>query len=168
MLKYSISCTTRSPRPGERDGIDYRFIDEGQFRRYIDSDAFLEWANVHGFLYGTLLSDVELECSLGYDVVLEIDVQGAMQVQKRCERCVLIFLSPPSLDALEERLRRRGTENETNLQVRLQNASDEMDCAAKYDYVVVNDDVETAVGRIGEIISGERRRECLNDDEGGE
>ena len=165
MLKYSISCTTRHPRPGEIDGTDYRFIDETQFRSFIREGAFLEWADVHGHLYGTLCADVERECSAGYDVVLEIDVQGAMQVRNRCKRCILIFLSPPSIEALEQRLRLRGTENEENVRVRLRNANYEMNHASGYDYLVVNDSVEEAAHRIREIILSERKRyassECL-------
>ena len=158
MLKYSISCTTRQPRPGEVDGVDYRFIDETRFRAFIREEAFLEWADVHGHLYGTLCSDVERECSAGYDIVLEIDVQGAMQVRNKCTRCILIFLSPPSLEALEQRLRLRGTENEENVRIRLRNANDEMNLASGYDYLVINDSVEDAVHRIREIILSERNR----------
>lgn len=158
MLKYSISCTTRQPRPGEVDGVDYRFIDETRFRAFIREEAFLEWADVHGHLYGTLCSDVERECSAGYDIVLEIDVQGAMQVRKKCTRCILIFLSPPSLEALEQRLRLRGTESEENVRIRLRNANDEMNLASGYDYLVINDSVEDAVHRIREIILSERNR----------
>lgn len=158
MLKYSISCTTRRPRPGEIDGTDYRFIEETQFRSLVREGAFLEWADVHGHLYGTLFSDVERECGAGYDIVLEIDVQGAMQVRNRCKRCILIFLSPPSIEALEQRLRLRGTESEENLRVRLRNANYEMNHASGYDYLVVNDSVEEAVSRIREIILSERNR----------
>ena len=158
MLKYSISCTTRQPRPGEVDGVDYRFIDETRFRAFIREEAFLEWADVHGHLYGTLCSDVEHECSAGYDIVLEIDVQGAMQVRNKCTRCILIFLSPPSLEALEQRLRLRGTESEENVRIRLRNANDEMNLASGYDYLVINDSVEDAVHRIREIILSERNR----------
>jgi len=158
MLKYSISCTTRQPRPGEVDGVDYRFIDETRFRAFIREEAFLEWADVHGHLYGTLCSDVERECSAGYDIVLEIDVQGAMQVRNKCTRCILIFLSPPSLEALEQRLRLRGTESEENVRIRLRNANDEMNLASGYDYLVINDSVEDAVHRIREIILSERNR----------
>lgn len=158
MLKYSISCTTRQPRPGEVDGVDYRFIDETRFRAFIREEAFLEWADVHGHLYGTLCSDVERECSAGYDIVLEIDVQGAMQVRNKCTRCILIFLSPPSLEALEQRLRLRGTESEENVRIRLRNANDEMNLASGYDYLVINDSVEDAVHRIRDIILSERNR----------
>ena len=158
MLKYSISCTTRQPRPGEVDGVDYRFIDETRFRAFIREEAFLEWADVHGLLYGTLCSDVERECSAGYYIVLEIDVQGAMQVRNKCTRCILIFLSPPSLEALEQRLRLRGTESEENVRIRLRNANDEMNLASGYDYLVINDSVEDAVHRIREIILSERNR----------
>ena len=158
MLKYSISCTTRQPRPGEVDGVDYRFIDETRFRAFIREEAFLEWADVHGHLYGTLCSHVERECSAGYDIVLEIDVQGAMQVRNKCTRCILIFLSPPSLEALEQRLRLRGTESEENVRIRLRNANDEMNLASGYDYLVINDSVEDAVHRIREIILSERNR----------
>ena len=158
MLKYSISCTTRQPRPGEVDGVDYRFIDETRFRAFIREEALLEWADVHGHLYGTLCSDVERECSAGYDIVLEIDVQGAMQVRNKCTRCILIFLSPPSLEALEQRLRLRGTESEENVRIRLRNANDEMNLASGYDYLVINVSVEDAVHRIRDIILAERNR----------
>ncbi|HCA40187.1 MAG TPA: guanylate kinase [Aminobacterium sp.] len=151
-LIFSISCTTRDPRPGEVDGADYRFISEGYFKSLVDQGLFLEWAHVHDHRYGTLKSDVDKELSQGRDVVLEIDVQGALQVRSACPECVLIFIMPPSIAELERRLKKRGTEEDSAVELRLHNAVEEMKMSEKYDYVVVNDEVERAVMEIREII----------------
>lgn len=158
---FSISCTTRKPRPGETDGVDYRFISKEEFERRRDNNEFLEWAKVHGNLYGTLWSDVDKTLSSGGDVVLEIDVNGAFQVKKRCKDVVLIFIAPPSQEELERRLKNRGSDDEISIALRLKNALSEMAEADKYDHVVINDNLERTVKDLEEIIDhcGSRRSE---------
>lgn len=151
-LFFSISCTTRAPRPGERDGVDYRFMSREAFIRMKDAGEFLEWAEVHGNLYGTLWSDVNKNLEDGRDVVLEIDVQGALQVMNRCKEVVSIFLSPPSTEELEKRLRARGSEDEETIALRLKNALAEMTEADKYDHVVINDDLSVAVENMERVV----------------
>lgn len=151
-LIFSISCTTRSPREGELDGVDYHFIDEVSFRRMIARGKFLEWAKVHDNYYGTLREDVERELCAGKNVILEIDVQGAHQVKMNCPDAIMIFVAPPSIPELEKRLRKRGTEEETVLQVRLQNAIAEMDDSYCFDHLIVNDEVARAVNELENVI----------------
>lgn len=151
-LYFSISCTTRSPRAGEMDGVDYRFISRESFLRMVDSGDFLEWAEVHGNLYGTLWMDVDRILSEGKDVVLEIDVQGALQVMGKCKDMVSIFLSPPSNEELERRLRSRGSEDDETIALRLSNALKEMAELDKYDHVVINDDLNRAVSEMERIV----------------
>ncbi|HPI98696.1 MAG TPA: guanylate kinase [Synergistales bacterium] len=143
-LAFSISCTTRPPRQGEEDGVDYRFVDEQTFQKLMKAGQFLEWAYVHDHYYGTLKEDVLHEMNRGKDVVLEIDVQGAIQVKQACPGAILIFVAPPSLDELEKRLRNRGTEEEKDLEIRLRNARDEIITSGSYDHMITNDDVERA------------------------
>lgn len=158
-LSFSISCTTRAPRPGEEDGVDYRFIPRDSFLRRIESGDFLEWAEVHGNLYGTLWSDVNENLERGKDVVLEIDVQGALQVMKRGGDLVSIFLCPPSKEELERRLRSRGSENEETIALRLKNALGEMAEIDKYDHVVINDDLDRAVEEMERIVALYRNKD---------
>ena len=156
-LVYSISCTTRPPRKGERDGIDYYFISRQEFEKKAAEGLFLEHARVHGDCYGTLREKVGDEISLGRDVVLEIDVQGALQVRRAMPESVLIFVSPPSPEALAERLRRRRTESGEKIALRLENAKEEMRHVDEYNHVVVNDTVERASDELREIILSYRR-----------
>ena len=151
-LKYSISCTTRQPREGETDGIDYRFISRETFRDYISRELFLEYAHVHEDYYGTLRRDVMSELEAGHDVLLEIDVQGALQVKEKMPEAVLIFVAPPSVEVLTQRLRGRGTESEDSLKVRLSNALGELALKDKYDHVIVNDDLDSACDELRKII----------------
>lgn len=151
-LKYSISCTTRKPREGETDGVDYRFISHEIFRDYISRELFLEYAHVHEDYYGTLKADVVNELESGHDVLLEIDVQGALQVKKKMPGAVLIFVAPPSVEVLTKRLTGRGTESAESLSVRLSNAIGELALKDKYDYVIVNDDLESACDELRKII----------------
>ncbi|MDD2378409.1 MULTISPECIES: guanylate kinase [Aminobacterium] len=160
-LVYSISCTTRQPRDGERDGVDYRFLSEEEFKKLVEEKKFLEWAVVHEHLYGTLKSDVEKVLEAGVDVVLEIDVQGALQVKNAFDDSVLIFIMPPSKEELERRLRNRGTEEEDTVQLRLSNALKEMEKMHMYDYVVVNDSVLRAALEIKRIIASYNLECCL-------
>ena len=144
-LTYSVSCTTRRPRPGDREGVDYRFVTEEAFTRMVERGLFLEHAQVHGGpRYGTLREDVERELDAGRDVLLEIDVQGALQVRALLPDAVLIFVLPPSDEELERRLRGRCTETEAELQARLESARREMREAEKYDRLLVNDDLDRA------------------------
>ncbi len=151
-LVYSISCTTRKPREGETDGIEYRFITHEKFEEDIRQNLFLEYAHVHSDYYGTLKADVERELEAGKNVLLEIDVQGALQVRDKIPEAVLIFVAPPSIETLESRLRNRNTESEEALRVRLSNAAKELDLQNEYDYIIVNDDLDKACEELRRII----------------
>jgi guanylate kinase len=150
----SVSCTTRPPRPGELDGLDYRFLSPQEFDRRIEDGAFLEWADVYGHRYGTLAAPVAEALERGKDVILEIDVQGAARVRQRMPDAVLIFLEPPSLDALVERIRLRHTEDEAAMARRLAAASRELEQASWFDHVVMNDEVDRAAAEVAAIIEG--------------
>ena len=154
-LVYSISCTTRKPREGETDGVQYRFITHEKFKEGIEKNLFLEYAHVHADFYGTLKADVMNELKAGNDVLLEIDVQGALQVREQIPEAVLIFIAPPSMEELEKRLRNRHTESEEALQIRLGNAAKELELKNKYDYVIINDDLERAVKELRDLIKNE-------------
>lgn len=157
-LRISRSYTSRARRNGEQDGVDYHFIPRDEFERRIDRQAFLEWADVFGHLYGTGAADVEQLLAEGQDVVLVIDVQGARQVRQRGTDHTAIFVMPPSRETLEARLRGRSTETDEQLQRRLQTARAEVSSYPEYDYVVVNDELEPAVSRLCDIIAAERSR----------
>ncbi len=151
-LGLTVSATTRSPRPGEVDGTSYYFLSDEEFRRRIAAGEFVEWAEVHGHLYGTLVSEVKRLLSKGHSLVLEIDVQGALNVRKVYPDAVLIFIEPPSIQALEERLRGRGTEDEASIELRLKNARHEMELADQYDARIVNDTVDRAAQELGSVM----------------
>jgi guanylate kinase len=151
-LRVSVSVTTRPPRAGEQDGVHYHFWTRTQFDEAVRAGSFLECAEVHGACYGTLQSEVEGPREKGIGVILVIDVQGAAQVRERCPDSVSVFLRPPSLEVLEQRLRWRGTESEAAIQRRLENARRELERSGEYEYEVLNDNLETAVGRLLEII----------------
>jgi len=157
-LRRTISATSRPPRPGEEEGRDYIFLSEEEFRKRIEEGVFLEWACVHGNLYGTPREQVEAALREGQDLLLVIDVQGGMQVKKLFEDAVLIFLVPPSFEVLQERLQKRGTEGTEEVAKRLANAREEMKLWRNYDYVVVNDVLEEAVDKVLSIIKAERAR----------
>lgn len=154
-LEYSISATTRSPRDGETDGIEYFFLTRDEFQRKIDADDFLEYAENYGNLYGTPRDKVLEQLNLGKTILLEIDVQGAKQVQKHYPDGVFIFLLPPSIEELERRIVRRQSETEESLRKRLSIVNDEIEIGKSYDYVVVNDEVSKAVDQICAIIDAE-------------
>jgi len=158
-LVFSVSHTTRAPRPGEEDGRDYHFVSREDFEKIARAKpcGFLEWAEVHGNLYGTGRTAVETQMAAGSDVILDIDVQGAMQVRDAAEP-VMIFIAPPSLAELEARLRKRGTESEETIGLRLANACQELACIDQYDYLVVNDRLEDAVVALQAVIIAERSR----------
>lgn len=151
-LGLTVSATTRSPRPGEVDGTSYYFLSDEEFRRRIAAGEFVEWAEVHGHLYGTLVSEVKRLLAKGHSLVLEIDVQGALNVRKVYPDAVLIFIEPPSLQVLEERLRGRGTEDEASIELRLKNARHEMELADQYDARIVNDTVDRAAQELGSVM----------------
>ncbi len=158
-LVFSVSHTTRPPRPGEQDGRDYHFVDRAAFVAIRDRQpsGFLEWAEVHGNLYGTSREEVSRLRAQGLDVVLDIDVQGAARVRRDWDP-VTVFIAPPSLAELERRLRGRGTEAEETIALRLANARREMAAADDYQYLVVNDDLDVAVDALRAIIVAERCR----------
>jgi guanylate kinase len=156
-LRYSVSYTTRAPRPGEVDGVSYSFIDEATFRRMADAGEFLEWAEVHGHRYGTSEARVREALDRGEDIVLKIDVQGAAWIRPRVAGAILIFLLPPSEDELRRRLVTRDTEDPAALELRYRNAVDELAECAAYDHRVVNDDVDRAAAEIREIVRSRRR-----------
>jgi guanylate kinase len=155
-LSVSVSVTTRNPRPNEEDGRDYVFVSNAEFDRMIAGDELLEWAEVFGNRYGTPREAVERRLAQGRDVILEIDVQGAMQVRQRLPGALLIFLEPPSMTELEARLRGRETETEERLTVRLATAAKEMEQRGRFDEVVVNDDLERASSQVAAIIEAAR------------
>ena len=152
----SVSVTTRRPRHGERDGIDYHFVSDEEFDRLVVGGELLEWAHVVGHRSGTPARPVEEALAAGRDVVLEIDVQGARQVRERAPKAVLIFLAPPSMEELERRLRSRGTEDEARLALRLATAREEMAQLPSFDHVVVNDRLDEATAQVEAIIQASR------------
>ncbi|ADU97365.1 guanylate kinase [Thermovibrio ammonificans] len=155
-LEFSVSYTTRPPREGEVDGRDYHFVTKEQFERMIEEGDFLEWANVYGNLYGTSKSQVLKALEEGRDILLDIDTQGALQVKKNFPEAVLIFILPPSLEELERRLRKRGTDPEEVIERRLKTAREELKKALCYDYLVVNDELEKAFDQLKGIITAEK------------
>lgn len=157
-LGFSVSHTTRPRRSGEVEGKDYYFVSRAEFEGMVTSGAFLEHAEVHGNCYGTSLAEVENSLASGQDLIVEIDVQGALQILgTRPEQCVSIFIMPPSFEVLEARLTARGTEGSEQLQVRLRNAFKEIREYEKFTYLVVNRDVLDAAGQVISIILAERQ-----------
>ncbi len=154
-LGYSVSCTTREPRPGEVNGRDYHFLSRDAFEQERDAGGFAEWAEVHGRLYGTLRREVERVLSSGQHCLMDIDVQGARQFSAAFPEAVLVFILPPSGEVLLQRLTGRGSEDRDRLLTRLRNARDEISDVARYHYVVVNDDLGQAIERVGAVIDAE-------------
>lgn len=157
-LALSVSHTTRPPRPGERDGVEYHFVDDATFDRMVAEGAFAEWAGVHAKRYGTSRAEIARLLGAGRDIVFDIDVQGAAQLRAAYSSAVAIFILPPTMASLEERLRGRATESEEQVQIRLQNARAEIARADTYDYLIVNDSVDEAVADFLAVIHAERRR----------
>ena len=157
-LDYSVSMTTRPMRPGEKDGVDYYFVSKEEFEQRIKDGKFLEYASFIGNYYGTPLDKVEEKIAQGKEVVLEIEVNGALQVKEKMKDAVMIFLVPPSKEDLFKRLRSRGTESEEIIEQRVKKASDEFKMAYYYDYIVVNDDVDNAADIIMAIIRAENAK----------
>ncbi len=156
-LCLSISATTRPPRPGEVDGTDYFFIDEAEFRRRVADDGFVEWFEVFGDLKGTPRPWVERQLAAGVDVVLEVDVKGARSIKRRYPEALLVFLRPPTREVQSERLRQRG-DDPADIERRLARAADEERIAEQeFDAIVVNDDLDRAVGEVATIVERYRR-----------
>ena len=155
-IAYSVSLTTRAPRWGEEDGRDYHFVTQNEFNDCIESDGFLEYAEVHGNMYGTSKTQTERFTSEGRDVILEIDVQGAMSVLAKAPDAVSIFILPPSFEIMRARLTSRNTEDASDLELRLKNSREEVRFFERFKYLVVNDEVHTAARAIASIILAER------------
>jgi guanylate kinase len=159
-LSYSVSYTTRAPRLKEVDGREYFFISRETFEDMVAAGEFLEWACVHGNLYGTAKNQILAETAAGSDLILEVDVQGAASVRRLLMDSVSIFILPPSYEVLRERLIARGTDSPEELTVRLRNAPEELRQYSAFDYVIINDEVERAVNQLASIIYAERAR-CM-------
>ena len=151
-LEFSVSYTTRGPRTGERDGVDYKYVTEDEFTRMIDRNEFAEWAVVHGARYGTAVHTVNRALEDGKDYLFDVDWQGGAQIRRQWpEESVLVFILPPSMAELERRLRRRATDSPTAIERRLQTATRELEHFAEYDFLVVNDNLETALKELSSI-----------------
>lgn len=156
-LRHSVSYTTRSPRDGEKDGIDYHFITKEAFQKMIHKGEFLEWAEVHGNRYGTSLSDTKKLLSGGLDIILDVDVQGARQIKLQISG-VFIFVLPPSLEDCEKRIRNRGKDSYEAILSRLENARNEIKEVMWYEYVIINENLEEAFERLKSVIIAERSK----------
>jgi guanylate kinase len=155
-LKFSVSYTTRAPRPGEKDGVDYHFVDEARFLAMRDRGEFLENAEVHGYRYGTSRKVIEEALRKGEDLILEIDWQGARQVRQLYPGCVGIFILPPSIEELERRMRARAQDSEEVIRRRLAAAREELLHAGEFKYAIINKEFETAKAELADIIRKER------------
>ena len=155
---FSVSATTRPSRDNEVDGVDYHFLSEPDFRAMIKADELVEWAEVHRHLYGTPRQALQDAQDQGRFLILDVDVQGAMQVRQRVPDAVLVFVLPPSADALVERLIERGTEGEDALTRRIENARDELEQASRFDYIVVNENLDQAIEEVRSIVLAHGRR----------
>src|SRR5690348_2303478 len=153
-LALSVSATTRGPRPGEEDGVDYHFLSDAEFARRVEAGEFVEWAEYSGRRYGTLRSELERHLAEGRPVVLEIEVQGARQVRETMPEAVQIFIEPPDREALKDRLVGRGTDDLDAIERRLAVAEEELAAAGEFQYRVVNDRLDVAVARLQAIVSG--------------
>lgn len=157
-IKYSVSATTRNPRPGEVDGTHYFFRSREDFQSMIEKDELLEWAEFCENFYGTPRFAVEQAIQSGMDVILEIEIQGALQIKKRFPQGVFVFVVPPSMSVLSERIHKRGTESEDVIRKRLETAERELEYVTEYDYVIVNDELEKAVDKLKSILIAEKCR----------
>lgn len=157
-LKFSVSYTTRKPRAGEIDGVHYSFVDEDEFRAMIEEGEFVEWAQVHGNFYGTSKRRIENMVNEGFDVILDIDVQGGRQIKEHFPDSILIFVLPPSMDELKKRLTGRMSDDEDMIKKRLKNAIAEIREYKNYDYVIINDTLDDALEDMAAIIIAERVR----------
>ncbi len=163
-FRCSVSATTRSPRPGDVDGVNYHFISREDFEERISRDMFLEYAEYCGNYYGTLLSEVDPYLEKGIDVILEIEVQGAMKIRQKRPDAVFIFIAPPSVSELRRRLNKRGTETQEVIEERISQAAGEIALAEKYDYVIVNDALEDAVDDFFAVMRAEKLKAANSGD----
>lgn len=157
-IRFSVSATTRAPRPGEKNGRDYYFKSREEFLQMIADNAFLEHAEYVGNCYGTPAAPVDADLNEGYNVLLDIEVQGAAQILEKRPDAVSVFLCPPSLEELEKRLRKRGTDSEDKILGRLETARQEYEQLSRYSYIVINDDADTAASELDAIITAEKCR----------
>ena len=157
-LGLSVSCTTRPPRPGEENGRDYHFVGVEEFLERVGKGDFVEWAEVHGNYYGTLRQTIEEQLAGGHDLVLEIDWQGAQQVRKAFPQAIGVFILPPSLPTLKERLAGRGTDSAETIARRFAAARDEMRHVDEFDYVIINDDLQQAFANLRSVVAAARLR----------
>ncbi len=155
-LGYSISHTTRPPREGETNGREYYFVDSSEFKRMIEAGEFLEWVEMYGELYGTSFSSIEREFSTGNDLLLDLDCQGAKSIKEKFPESILIFILPPSLETLRERIKKRGSDNRKEIKIRMHKASDEIRECRGYDYIVFNNDLDQASKELVSIITAQR------------
>lgn len=165
-LGFSISTTTRTPRPGEVDGVAYHFVTHEHFQSMIDEDAFVEWADVHGQRYGTTRDEIESRRLDGHggSILFDVDYRGSRQIKAAYPEAINIFLLPPSMAELERRIRSRGTESEEQVELRLRNAKQEIEHSRQFDYIVVNDDLDSAYEKLKGIVLAEGCREALQRD----
>jgi guanylate kinase len=157
-VRYSVSCTTRPPRPNEVNGRDYLFVSEEEFQKNVKAGKFLEWARVHDWHYGTLKDSLMENLQNGLDVVLDVDPQGAVSIKENFSDSVCVYICPPTWESLEDRLRTRATDDEGAISKRLTNARKEMTYLEHYDYLIVNKDLADAVEDLSAILRAERRR----------
>jgi guanylate kinase len=156
LLRFSVSHTTRPPRDREVDGKDYWFVDEGRFRQLIDEGRFVEWAEYQGQLYGTSMEALEGPTARGIDLILEVEILGARQLKERLTDAVFVFVLPPSMETLEQRLSGRGSDAEEAVRKRIERAIEEVREATRYDYVIVNEDLDRAVADLHSVIKAAR------------
>ena len=157
-LVYSVSATTRKKRDGEIEGVSYFYLNHDEFEKMIEEDKFLEYAHVHNNYYGTPKEFVEKKINEGKIVILEIDVQGALNIKKNTDNGVFIFLAPPSLKELKKRIVGRGTETDEDIKIRMNNAKKELQHIQDYDYIVINDHLNSAITSVNEIINAEKHK----------
>lgn len=157
-VTHSVSYTTRVPRLGDKEGVDYRFVDNDRFDRMVEAGEFIEHAEVHGKKYGTSEKDLKELLDKGFNVILEIDVQGADMIRKRLEGGVYIFILPPSVEVCEQRLKSRGKDSSDEIEKRLRIAREEIKKAGEYEYIIINDDVDSAFETLKSIIVAERAK----------
>jgi len=160
-LGYSVSHTSRPPRGKEKNGVEYHFVSKENFQKMIDSGEFVEWAEVYQDFYGTSVSTLRSQITMGLDVIMDIDVQGARNIKDHFKDTVLIYVLPPSLEILEKRLRERGTDDEKAIHTRLKKAGKEIKNCVSYDYLVFNDQLDQAVEEVKSIVIAERCRNSV-------
>lgn len=157
-MQESISYTTRLPRVGEVNGVDYFFVSRDEFQRMVEADAFAEWAEVHGNLYGTALATIEEARKSGVDIVLDIDCQGARRLKEQIERCVYVFILPPSMEELRRRLEDRSSDTQDVIEGRIERAAAEIKEARWYDYIIINDKLDAAFEELSAIVLAHSRK----------